>query len=284
MKYSVFTVMMPEYDPREAVQLLKELGYQGVEWRVTRPSADPTAEPNYWRNNRCTIDIARVDVLAPELAKLTHDAGLEMPALGTYLGYQDLPDIERAMRAAAEMGCPKLRVSPPRYDRAVGYPRLYGESLVGYVEVQKLAQKYGVQACLEIHMGNICSSPSLGHRLVSHFDPRYIGVILDPGNMIYEGFEDWRLGMELLGPYLSHVHVKDTQWRPETTTLSVETRWKASAAAPGQGIIDFGQFMADLRAVGYDGWGSFEDFSDSGTTEQKLRRNLDYIRSLSGAS
>ena len=57
-----------------------------------------------------------------------------------------------------------------------------------------------------------------------------------------------------------------------------------SAAAPGQGIIDFGQFMADLRAVGYDGWGSFEDFSDSGTTEQKLRRNLGYIRSLSGAS
>ena len=40
------------------------------------------------------------------------------------------------------------------------------------------------------------------------------------------------------------------------------------------------QFMEDLRAVRYDGWCSFEDFSDSGTTRQKLERNLAYVRAL----
>jgi sugar phosphate isomerase/epimerase len=280
MKFSVFTVMMPEFSPEEAVALLRKLGYDGVEWRVTKPNWQPGAQANYWGNNRCTVDIATVDAQAAHLAKLTRDAGLEVAALGTYMGHQDLADIERAMRAAAEMGCPRLRVSPPRYDRAIGYPRLFAESLAGYIAVEKLAKKYGVQACLEIHMGNICSSPSLAHRLVSHFDPRYIGAILDPGNMVYEGYEDWRMGMELLGPYLAHVHLKSSQWTPVGTRPTGETEWKASAAPLDKGIIDFRQFMADLRAVGYDGWCSFEDFSDSGSTQEKLARNLAYIRSL----
>ncbi|MHB1296614.1 MAG: sugar phosphate isomerase/epimerase family protein [Anaerolineae bacterium] len=280
MKFAVFTVMMPEYCPAEAVALLAELGYDGVEWRVTRPNAQPDLPPAYWSNNRCTVDIATLDREADALSMLTRSAGLEMPSLGTYLGCQDLDDIERAMRAAAGMGCPRLRVSPPRYDRAVGYGRLFAQALGGYVEVEELARKTGVQACIEIHMGNICSSPSLGARLVSYLDPRYIGVILDPGNMIYEGYEDWRMGMEVLGPYLAHVHLKNSQWLAVGQRDTGETDWRASAAAMDRGIIDMRQFMSDLRAVGYDGYCSFEDFSDSGTTEEKLKRNLEYIRTL----
>lgn len=33
MKYGVFSVSMPEYDPEETLKVLKELGYDGVEWR-----------------------------------------------------------------------------------------------------------------------------------------------------------------------------------------------------------------------------------------------------------
>ncbi|MHB0858069.1 MAG: sugar phosphate isomerase/epimerase family protein [Anaerolineae bacterium] len=272
--------MMPEYSPEEAVSLLAEMGYDGVEWRVTRPNAQPDLPPSYWSNNRCTVDIASIDREADALSLLTRSAGLEMPALGTYLGCHDLDDIERAMRAAAGMGCPRLRVSPPRYDRAVGYRRLFAEALSGYVEVQELARRYGVQACLEIHMGNICSSPSLAERLLVHLDPRYIGVILDPGNMIYEGYEDWRMGMELLGPYLSHVHLKNTQWLAVGQRDTGETDWRASAATMDRGIIDMRLFMDDLRAVGYNGFCSFEDFSDSGSTPEKLRRNLEYMHAI----
>ena len=34
MKFGVFSVSMPEYSPEKSVELLKELGYTGVEWRV----------------------------------------------------------------------------------------------------------------------------------------------------------------------------------------------------------------------------------------------------------
>lgn len=280
MKFSVFTVMMPEHEPEEAVSLLKQVGYEGVEWRVTRRALDPAAPPSYWQNNRCTIDVDMVDAQAAALARLTADAGLQVPALGTYMAITDRDDIDRAMRAAREMGCPRIRVSPPRYDRAIGYPRLFAEALAAYIDVERLARRHGVQACLEIHMGNICSSPSLAHRLVSHFDPRYIGAILDPGNMVYEGYEDWRMGMELLGPYLAHVHLKNSQWQRVGDKPTGEADWQPSAAAIDQGIVDVRRFIDDLRAVGYNGWCSFEDFSDSGNTKEKLERNLAYVRAL----
>lgn len=280
MKYAAFTVMMPEYEPEEAVSLLKEIGYEGVEWRVTHRNLDPAAPPSYWQNNRCTVDIDIVDAQATTLARLTTQAGLEVPSLGTYMAPTDREDVDRAMRAARDMGCPRIRVSPPRYVRSIGYPRLFAEALAAYIDVQRLARRYGVQACLEIHMGNICSSPSLAHRLVSHFDPRHIRVILDPGNMVYEGYEDWRMAMELLGPYLAHVHLKNSRWDRTGTTATGEAEWQASAAAIDQGIVDVRRFMEDLRAVGYDGWCSFEDFSDTGTTREKLERNLAYVRAL----
>ncbi len=280
MKYAVFTVMMPEYEPEEAVSLLKEIGYEGVEWRVTHRTLDPGSPPSYWQNNRCTIDIGIVDAQAAALARMAEEAGIQTASLGTYMAITDRDDIDRAMRAARDMGCPRIRVSPPRYDRSIGYPRLFAEALAAYIDVERLARRHGVQACLEIHMGNICSSPSLAHRLVSHFDPRYIGVILDPGNMVYEGYEEWRMGMELLGPYLAHVHLKNSQWQRVGAKPTGEADWQPSAAAIDQGIVDVRQFMEDLRAVRYDGWCSFEDFSASGTTREKLARNLAYVRAF----
>ena len=36
MKLAVYTVSLPEYDLAESVAVLKEMGYEGVEWRVDK--------------------------------------------------------------------------------------------------------------------------------------------------------------------------------------------------------------------------------------------------------
>ena len=64
MKYSLFTVSVPEMTPEEALKKMKEFGYDGVDWRVTDIPTDPEIlkeAPSYWRNNYCTIDIATID-------------------------------------------------------------------------------------------------------------------------------------------------------------------------------------------------------------------------------
>ena len=40
MKLAVYTVSLPEYDLAESVAVLKEMGYEGVEWRVDKTEGE----------------------------------------------------------------------------------------------------------------------------------------------------------------------------------------------------------------------------------------------------
>lgn len=278
-RYSVFTVMMPELGISESASLLKSLGYDGVEWRVhSVPSPFPD-KPDFWRGNRATIDIETIAKNAPEIRRITEDAGLEIVGLGTYLGYKLVDDVARCMEAARTMGCQSIRVSPPNYDGSVNYNDLYEEAVEGYAGIEALARQFGVRANIEIHHGNMCCSAGLTYRLVSNFDPDCIGVIFDPGNMICEGRENWQLGLELLGPYLSHVHVKNAAWMKSAESDDGEAVWKSQMVGLKDGIVNWADVLVALDKIGYNGWLSFEDFGP-GDTKTKLTDDIAYIRAL----
>jgi sugar phosphate isomerase/epimerase len=190
--------------------------------------------------------------------------------------------VESIMRAAVAVGSHKMRVSPPRYDGSHPYPKLFDQAVEDYRAVAALARKYGVQACIEMHMGNITPSAGLAHRLVSHFDPADIGVIFDPANMVVEGFENYQMALELLGPYLSHVHAKNCRWAIASEEDGV-TKWEWKMVPIRQGQADWTAIVAALKKVGYDGWLSFEDFSDL-DTKTKLRDALVYLKALEAAA
>ncbi|MCD6055037.1 MAG: Xylose isomerase domain protein barrel [Rubrobacteraceae bacterium] len=141
--------------------------------------------------------------------------------------------------------------------------------------VEDLARSHGVKALIEIHHRTICPSASLAHRLVSALDPDLVGVILDPGNMAQEGFEDYRIGAELLGPYLAHVHIKNSAFEWPAGGGVWEPRW----APLEDGVVDFGLVFEALEYVGYDAWLVIEDFSGVRPSREALRYNLEFIRS-----
>lgn len=271
--------MMPEFDIPGAAALLKSLGYDGVEWRVhSAPSSTPT-KPDFWRSNRATIDLETIVEKAEEIKKITQDAGLEIVGLGTYLSYKLPDDIKRCMKAARIMGCDSIRVNPPSYDGTIDYNDLYEEAVDGYTQVEELARNFKVRANIEIHHGNMCSSASLAYRLVSNFDPDCIGVIYDPGNMICEGYENWQLGLELLGPYLSHVHVKNSAWIETGVSDECVKQWKAAMVPLKEGFVDWRKVLAALDKAGFGGWLSFEDFAP-GDTKTKLTDDIAYMKKL----
>jgi sugar phosphate isomerase/epimerase len=277
-KYAASTVMMPEFAPSEAVTLLRTLGYDGIEWRVHSVPAEFPAKPDFWRSNRATIDVGTIVETADSIRRMTQDAGLEVIGLGTYLSYKLLDDVERCMEAASIMGAPSIRVSPPGYDGSENYNDLYEEAVDGYGRVENLARDYKVRANIEIHHGKICPSASLAYRLVANFDPDFVGVILDPGNMIFEGHENWQLGLELLGPYLSYVHVKNAAWLSEKGTGG-EKRWRPAVVPMTQGFISWPDVLASLDKVGYNGWISVEDLA-SGDTKKKLTDDIAHFKAL----
>lgn len=282
MKFAVFTVSLPEWTPDQAAPALAGMGYHGVEWRVIdQPPAD--GAPGFWAGNRCTWPLATFEQDAPRIRALTRAHGLAMPNVGTYCTCAETSDVDRAMRAAAVLGAPSIRVRAPTYDGRSSYRALWAEATAQFREVEALARARGVRALIEIHMGQLLPSASAAARFVQPFDPAHVGVIYDAGNLMYEGFETFRLGLEVLEPHLSLVHLKSAVWRQRGRREDGSADWAATFAPLRDGQVDVRALFEALTAVGYDGWVSFEDFSTALPLDQRLRDNLTYVRGIAGA-
>jgi sugar phosphate isomerase/epimerase len=253
MKLSVFTVMTPDLSPVRLVDALIEYGYEGVEWRYKEtPENVKNEPPSFWRNNLCTIDPAITDEELERFREATCRPGLSVVSVTPYLSVEDFEGIQRAMQVAKALGAGQIRVGVPGYDGTKNYNDLFSETKKQLHDIQELSQAYGVKALVETHHKKITPSASLTHRLIREFDPQCVGVIYDPGNMVHEGFENYRLGMELLGPYLSHVHVKNAAWIQDN-----HFSWKSEWSPVHKGIVDWRQVIWDLKAVGYEGFLGF---------------------------
>ncbi len=278
MKFGVFTVMLPDLTPEEAVGELAAAGYAGVEWRVTTvPESVRGAPPSFWGNNLCTL--APVPAEAERGRSLAAQAGLAIPNLGTYIdvGYQAA--VEQAMRFAVVAGAPSIRVGVARTNAPGNFAAIFGQTVDFLAGVEELARASGIKALIEMHHGTIAASASAAYRLVERCDPARVGVIHDCGNMVYEGHEDFRRGLETLGPYLGHVHVKNAAFdRPAAGGV-----WRPRWAPLRDGVVDFAALFAALHAVGYDGWVVVEDFSQAYPSRVALRENLAFLRQLAEA-
>ena len=133
---------------------------------------------------------------------------------------------------------------------------------------------------IELHHGTLTPSASAAIRALEGLDPEYIGVIYDPGNMVYEGYERYINGLQILGDYVAHVHVKNASLVPGKRAENGEVIWEQRQNPLTEGSVNFADLFKALRAVGYDHTISVEDFSNEATTEEKLRSNLEFLKKL----
>lgn len=275
MKISVFTVMLPDLTPEEAAAEMGAAGYDGVEWRVTvTPPERKEEAPSYWGNNLCTLAPTPED--AARARQLAKDAGLQIPGLGTYITMGDVEMVERVMHFAQIAGAAQVRVGVGRDFEHHTYAELFAQTRSFLSEVAPLARRYGVKALVETHPNTISPSASSAFRLIEGLDADLIGVIYDPGNLVHEGYEDYRIGIPLLGPYLAHVHVKNGAFtRPAEGGV-----WQAAAAPLEDGVVDFRRLFCVLREAGYQGWLGVEDFSGVRSSRDTLRHNVAFLREV----
>jgi sugar phosphate isomerase/epimerase len=90
--------------------------------------------------------------------------------------------------------------------------------------------------------------------LLRGLDPATIGAILDPANLMIEGSMDLRMALDMIGPFVDLVHVKNIRWE---RTAAGQWRWRFDELA--EGMCDWAVVVPDLQRVGYDGWLSFEN-------------------------
>jgi sugar phosphate isomerase/epimerase len=273
--------MMPQLDLEEQAALLQRLGFDGIEWRVRRVSASTRAQGfSEWGAHKNDLTPDNFLANAERMKKVAADHGLAIAGLATNPPATDLEQIKLLAEGAAACGAPFVRVGCPRlYDRTVDYNLLYAEAVEAYGKALDALAPYRVKAALEIHGGTIHVSASLAHRLVSHWPPDRVCAIYDPQNMVTDGYETTELALELLGRYVGHCHVGGHRPVEKGKDEIGTVQWEWPGVPMAEGLYSFPRMLRKLKAMGYQGFISIEDFRPL-PLEAKLTEGIAYLRAV----
>ena len=288
MKLSVYTVSLPEYNIEESVALIKEMGYDAVEWRVDSTAGLPRSmfpanideyAFRYWLDNKSTLNVEDIKNQCLKAKELCDEASIEIVNLATTLRGDDAI-LESVLEAASAIGCKSIRGPLQKYDPTLPYQEQFDEFRAYLAHCEPMLKKYGVKMLIETHHGMLITSASSALRILDGFDPDYFGLIYDPGNMVYEGYENYQMGFEMLGKYLAHVHVKNAALVPGEKDEYGATKYVQSWVPLKEGSANLKAMIEALVKIGYDGALSVEDFSNEKPTREKLEENIAYLKAL----
>ncbi|MBC3190133.1 sugar phosphate isomerase/epimerase [Pseudonocardia sp. C8] len=263
----ICSIMLHDRSPDEAIAVAAAEGVTGIEWRVTETGAGRGTD--VFTDNRCTL---RFDEVTEVTARCRRH-GLEVIGLDTYVECGDLATAGQAAAVAADAGVPWFRFRAPWRD-GTPWNELADRARRFVDDLETISRRHGVRALLELHQRTICPSASLTRRVVGHADPARVGVIYDAGNLLVEGYEDHDTAVELLGPHLAHVHLKNARWVPS----SPGRPWRLQWSRMDDGLLDLPALRTALDRGGYQGWLSLEDFTADLPPASALRVGVEALR------
>ena len=273
----ICSIILPELSPDEAIEHIAQAGFQGIEWRVAAPAA-AHGPYGYWNNNRATIAPDSLAVELPRLMQAAAELGLATPAISPYYTCLEPAAVESVMAAMPAGSGMHVRVTAPNYDASRNYNTQFAAARSAFAHIERLAQRYGVRACLEQHQGSLTPTASACVRMVDGLNPKYIGVIMDPGNTVVEGYENFCMAVEMLGPYLAEVHIKNAV--RVKTGEGDRLRWGVKWDSLAEGMADLHELREALHKNNFSGWLLLEDFSDR-PARQRLAEGREVMRWLS---
>ncbi|MCC7493362.1 MAG: sugar phosphate isomerase/epimerase [Fimbriimonadaceae bacterium] len=263
MKFSATSVMLPEHDLGETVELLAALGFEGVEWRCRRIPANTIGQPySPWGNVKHDLSPTNLKARGGELTKACAARGLEVVGLATNMPADQLDEVRLVAEGCAEWGIPLFRLGAPRgYRASENYRTLLDDTRRAFEAALAICAPLGVKAILEIHRGTVACSASQAYLVARDFDPAQLGVIFDVANMsLGEGAEPVTMGLDLLGEYVAHVHIGGGRPTSGERRDDGQLPWKWDVCDLADSILDVPAFLRALHERQYAGYLSLEDF------------------------
>ena len=200
--------------------------------------------------------------------------GLTIPSLNCSLPPERRDDIRVVFRAAADRGIRLVKVDVSPYDSRDSYEELLAAARGNWAELVPLAREFGLKAVAEVHPKIVCHSPSAMRRMLDGLPPDAVGAILDPGTMVVEGWEDVREAVDILRPYLAHLHVKNAAWQ---WTPGKRPPWESVATALEDGLVDWFEACRELARVGFEGYGILEFLRDYMDNREWIARDVRHL-------
>jgi hexulose-6-phosphate isomerase len=247
----------------EKFQLLKELGFDGVE--VNRPDTVPIADILRARD-AAKIQIANV-VDSVHWGKTLSDPDSGVRRLGR-------EGLEAALHDARALDCETVLLVPAVVNEKVSYAEAYERSQEEIRKVIPLAEALNVNICIENVWNNFLLSPLEAARYVDELGSRHVGFHFDVGNVILYGWpEQW---IATLGPRIRNVHIKEYSRKK----LDNEGRWKGFDVDLLEGSNRWREIMAALHSIRYSGWAVAEIQGGDRARLKTIASKMDQILSM----
>ena len=267
MQFVMFTKLLKDLDTAQLAHTIQDLGFDGFDLAV---------RPGY------PIDPDNVGAALPAAAERWAARGLKIGLVTTNFDFTDpaKPEVEPLLAACAQAGVRRIKLG---YWVHEGEPYWEGvdnirKALDGF---QKLCRKHGVCVAVHTHSGPYYGSNCAGAmHLVRGFDPRFIGVYIDPGHLAIDG-EDLPLAISMVRDHLVLVAVKSPGWFRTEEAGRVE--WDHHLVPLPEGIVNWRQVLELLASANYDGPLSLHSEYEDLSREDLLRVTRDdlaYLKSL----
>jgi L-ribulose-5-phosphate 3-epimerase len=225
----------------EKFQLLKEIGYDGVE--LDSPNDLELKEVLDARDKTGLTIHGVVDSV--HWRQTLSDPNPEVRAQG-------LAGLKTALRDAAAYGATSVLLVPAVVNKEVSYADAYERSQAEIRKALPLAAEVGVPILFENVWNNFLLSPLEMARYIDEFDSPFVGSYFDVGNVVRYGWpEHW---IRTLGKRIGKLDIKEYSRELENTKgpragFGVEI---------GEGDCDWPAVMQALADIGYRGWATAE--------------------------
>ena len=244
----------------EKFQLLKELGFDGVE--MGSPNG---YDPNVVLEARDSSDLPIHGVVDSVHWRQT----LSHP--DEKVRSEGLAGLMTALRDAKAYGATSVLLVPATVNKDVSYAQAYERSQAEIRKALPLATELGIKILFENVWNNFLLSPLEAARYIDEFESPMVGAYFDVGNVVRWGWpQQW---IEVLGKRIVKLHAKEY----DLNIALNQGMAKAFDRPLGKGSIDWPRVRQALKAIDYHGWVTAEVRGGDRKRMAEIARQMDQV-------
>ncbi|MGK5508595.1 sugar phosphate isomerase/epimerase family protein [Brevibacillus formosus] len=259
MKWSMCTTGFKEKMLEETAAIARRMGMDGIEIWLGHLDA-----------------VKERDGTLARLSELLGGYGLDVPMISTYACFSkselerknSLMETERAMRLAAALQCPAVRIFAGHLPFSQATEEEWKSSMDSLEQAMKLADLHGVNIALEVHNNTFADCIRGVEAIFSEIGHPRLRLIFDGFNLFVDG-RDQMKALPRLYRWIDHIHLKNYRWNPQNWENSIPV----SALT---GDVDNRMLLNELIGRGYQGYISFEYFGEQ--KERCIRQSMQEVK------
>ena len=268
MKFAYSTNAFKHFTLEKAIELIKGIGFAGVEIMADRPHLyPPDYEPSRLSALKSLLDSSGLQVsnlntfTLEAIGDMHHPSWIEKDEALRRIRIQHTKD---CLKLAKELGCPNISIQPGGRVEHLSREESMRVFLEGLNEVIPVARSYGVKILVEPEPNLLMENAGQFREFIQQVDQSIIGLNCDVGHFYCAGEEPAAVIKEFKD-CIHHVHIEDIKDRIHDHKIC------------GQGDMDFQSIFNTLRDIKYAGFISLELYPYQDTPVEAGRASLQFL-------